>query len=159
MCYLEHITPTGACRLCLVEIEGYPKPMASCVTYAIDGMNVFTDTELVKKERNRAMEFVLIKHPLDCPVCDKAGECMLQDTAYAFGINEEHVKSTKPHKPVFDWNMIIHDANLCVLCERCVKVCHEITGNSALKIEERGFNNLIVTAKGDRLECDFADYV
>lgn len=155
MCYLEHITPTGACRLCLVEVEGYPKPMAACVTYAMDGMKVYTDTEEVKKHRNRMMEFILIKHPLDCPVCDKAGECMLQDTAYSFGIKEESVKSQKPNKPVFDWNMIIHDANLCVLCERCVKVCHEITGNSALKIENRGFNNLIVPAKGDTLNCDF----
>ncbi|MCA1980332.1 MAG: (2Fe-2S)-binding protein, partial [Calditerrivibrio sp.] len=155
MCYLEHITPTGACRLCLVEVEGYPKPMASCVTYAIDGMKVFTNTDEVKKQRNRMMEFILIKHPLDCPVCDKAGECMLQDTAYAFGIKEESVKSQKPNKPVFDWNMIIHDANLCVLCERCVKICHEITGNSALKIEDRGFNNLIVPAKGETLNCDF----
>lgn len=154
MCYLEHITPTGACRLCLVEVEGYPKPMAACVTYAVDGMKVYTDTEEVKKQRNRMMEFILIKHPLDCPVCDKAGECMLQDTAYSFGIKEESVKSQKPNKPVFDWNMIIHDANLCVLCERCVKICHEITGNSALKIEDRGFNNLIVP-KGDTLNCDF----
>ncbi|MGC8925843.1 MAG: 2Fe-2S iron-sulfur cluster-binding protein [Calditerrivibrio sp.] len=155
MCYLEHITPTGACRLCLVEVEGYPKPMAACVTYAVDGMKVYTDTEEVKKHRNRMMEFILIKHPLDCPVCDKAGECMLQDTAYSFGIKEESVKSQKPNKPTFDWNMIIHDANLCVLCERCVKICHEITGNSALKIENRGFNNLIVPSKGDTLNCDF----
>ncbi|MEF3255820.1 MAG: (2Fe-2S)-binding protein, partial [Deferribacterales bacterium] len=155
MCYLEHITPTGACRLCLVEVDGYPKPMAACVTYAIEGMKVYTDTEEVKKNRNKMMEFILIKHPLDCPVCDKAGECMLQDTAYAFGIKEESVKSEKPNKPVFDWKMIIHDANLCVLCERCVKICHEITGNSALKIEDRGFNNIIVPAKGDTLNCDF----
>jgi len=155
MCYLEHITPTGACRLCLIEVEGYPKPMAACVTYAVDGMVVYTDTEEVKKHRNRMMEFILIKHPLDCPVCDKAGECMLQDTAYSFGITEESVKSQKPNKPIFDWNMIIHDANLCVLCERCVKICHEITGNSALKIENRGFNNLIVPAKGETLNCDF----
>ncbi|MCX8083808.1 MAG: 2Fe-2S iron-sulfur cluster-binding protein [Calditerrivibrio sp.] len=155
MCYLEHITPTGACRLCLVEVEGYSKPMAACVTYAVDGMKVLTDTEEVRKQRNRMMEFILIKHPLDCPVCDKAGECMLQDTAYSFGIREESVKSQKPNKPVFDWSMIVHDANLCILCERCVKVCHEITGNSALKIEDRGFNNIIVPVKGETLNCDF----
>lgn len=155
MCYLKDITPTGACRLCLVEVEGLEKPVASCVTYAIDGMKVYTDTETVWKQRKRNLEFILIKHPLDCPVCDKAGECMLQDTTYEFGINEESVKSTKPNKPKFDWDMIIHDANLCVLCERCVKVCHEIAGCSALKIEERGFNNLITTVNESGLDCDF----
>lgn len=155
MCYLDKITPTGACRLCLVEIEGLDKPAAACVTYALDGMKVFTDTEKVMKDRKRMLDFVLIKHPLDCPICDKAGECMLQDTAYEFGINEESVPSEKPDKPVFDWNFIINDTNLCVMCERCVKVCHEITGCSALKIEERGFNNIINTTDGTELSCDF----
>ncbi|MGA1862920.1 molybdopterin-dependent oxidoreductase [Deferribacter thermophilus] len=155
MCYLKDITPTGACRLCLVEVEGIEKPVASCVTYAIDGMKVYTDTETVWKQRKRNLEFILIKHPLDCPVCDKAGECMLQDTTYEFGINEESIKSVKPNKPKFDWEMIVHDANLCVLCERCVKICHEVAGCSALKIEERGFNNLITTVKESGLDCDF----
>lgn len=155
MCYLDKITPTGACRFCLVEIEGIDKPAAACVTYAMDGMKVFTDTEKVIKDRKRMMDFVLIKHPLDCPICDKAGECMLQDMAYEFGINEESVPSVKPDKAVFDWNFIINDTNLCVMCERCVKVCHEITGCSALKIEERGFNNIINTTDGAELDCDF----
>jgi len=155
MCYLKEITPTGACRLCLVEIEGVDKPAAACVTYAIEGMKVYTDTEKVKKDRKRMLDFVLIKHPLDCPVCDKAGECMLQDTAYEFGINEESVSSEKFNKPVFDWGFIINDTNLCIMCERCVKVCHEITGCSALKIEERGLNNIINTTTGGALSCDF----
>jgi len=155
MCYLEHITPTGACRLCLIEIEGVCKPVAACVTYALDGMKVKTDTEKVVKNRKKMMEFVLMKHPLDCPVCDKAGECMLQDTAYDFGIKEETFKTEKPKKPKFDWEMIIHDANLCVLCERCVKLCHEVAGCSALEIQERGFENIINTKDGANLNCDF----
>lgn len=155
MCYLEHITPTGACRLCLIEIEGVAKPVAACVTYAIDGMKVKTNTEKVVKNRKKMMEFVLMKHPLDCPVCDKAGECMLQDTAYSFGIKEETFKTEKPAKPKFDWDMIIHDANLCVLCERCVKLCHEVAGCSALEIQERGFENIINTKNGANLSCDF----
>jgi len=96
-----------------------------------------------------------MKHPLDCPVCDKAGECMLQDTAYGFGIKEETFKTEKPNKPKFDWEMIIHDANLCVLCERCVKLCHEVAGCSALEIQERGFENIINTKDGANLSCDF----
>ncbi len=155
MCYLEHITPTGACRLCLVEIEGYSKPMAACVTYAIDGMKVKTDTEMVIKDRNQMMDFILMKHPLDCPVCDKAGECMLQDTAFEFGITEETVSVPKPQKEIKVWNKIVHNENLCILCERCVKICHELTGRSALKIEERGFNNYIATVDPNGLDCDF----
>ena len=155
MCYLEHITPTGACRLCLVEIEGYSKPMAACVTYAVDGMKIKTDTEMVIEDRKQMMDFILMKHPLDCPVCDKAGECMLQDTAFQFGITEETVSVPKPQKEIRIWNKIIHNENLCILCERCVKICHELTGRSALKIEERGFNNYITTADPNGLDCDF----
>jgi NADH dehydrogenase/NADH:ubiquinone oxidoreductase subunit G len=155
MCYLEQVTPTGACRLCLVEIEGVEKPVAACVTYALDNMRVKTDTEKVIKHRKKMMEFVLMKHPLDCPVCDKAGECMLQDTAYAFGITEETFKTEKPQKPKFDWDMIVHDANLCILCERCVKLCHEVAGCSALEIQQRGFENIINTKDGGKLDCDF----
>lgn len=155
MCYLEHISPTGACRLCLVDVEGIDKSVAACVTYAIDGMNVFTDTEKALKNRKKMMEFVLMKHPLDCPICDKAGECMLQDTAYSFGIKDEAFKTGKPQKTKSDWKMFIHDPNLCVLCERCVKLCHEVEGVSALKIENRGFDNFIAPAMGDDLVCDF----
>ena len=155
MCYLEQVTPTGACRLCLVEIDGVDKPVAACVTYAIDEMKVQTDTEKVVKHRKKMMEFVLMKHPLDCPVCDKAGECMLQDTAYSFGITEETFKTEKPQKPKYDWDMIVHDANLCILCERCVKLCHEVAGCSALEIQERGFENIINTKHKGKLDCDF----
>lgn len=155
MCYLEHITPTGACRLCLVDVDGIDKSVAACVTYAIDGMIVHTDTEKAQKNRKKMMEFVLMKHPLDCPICDKAGECMLQDTAYSFGMKEEAFQTGKPQKPKSDWDMIIHDPNLCVLCERCVKVCHEVEGMSALKIENRGFDNFIAPTMGEKLVCDF----
>ncbi len=155
MCYLKHITPTGACRLCLVEVEGLCKPVAACVTYAIDGMKVKTDTEDVIFHRKQMMDFILMKHPLDCPVCDKAGECMLQDTAYEFGITEETAKVEKPKKEIKVWNKILHNENLCILCERCVKICHEITAQSAYKIEERGFNNFITTTDPAGLNCDF----
>lgn len=155
MCYLKHVTPTGACRLCLVEVEGFDKPMAACVTYAMDGMKVNTDTKEVIAHRKQMMDFILMKHPLDCPTCDKAGECMLQDTAYDFGIMEETVSVPKPEKEIKVWNKIIHNENLCILCEKCVKICHEVTGRSALKIEERGFNNYITTVDEDGLNCDF----
>lgn len=155
LCYLKDITPTGACRLCLVQVEGAGRLQAACVTYAKDGMKVETDNEHIWKNRKDMLDFILIKHPLDCPVCDKAGECELQDTAFEFGMTEEMVTSDKPKDPLADWNKIVYNSNLCVLCEKCIKSCHEMTGCSALKMEDRGFYNHVTPAKGDTLKCDF----
>lgn len=158
LCYLKEITPTGACRLCLIEVDGVKKPLAACVTYAVEGMSVKTDTEMVKTNRKMMLDFILAKHPLDCPVCDKAGECLLQDTAYELGVSSQVVPTEKPEDPVKDWEMFFYNQNLCVLCERCVKVCHEITGCSALKMEDRGFFNHIIPTKGansNTLGCDY----
>lgn len=155
LCYLKDVTPTGACRLCLVQVEGAGRLQAACVTYAKDGMKVQTDNEHIWKNRKDMLDFILIKHPLDCPVCDKAGECELQDTAFEFGMKEEMVSSDKPKEPIVKWNKIVYNSNLCVLCEKCIKSCHEMTGCSALKMEDRGFYNHVAPAKGDTLACDF----
>ncbi|WP_265820812.1 molybdopterin-dependent oxidoreductase [Geovibrio ferrireducens] len=155
LCYLKEITPIGACRLCLVQVDGAKRLQAACVTYAMDGMKVETDNEYIWTHRKQMLDFILIKHPLDCPVCDKAGECMLQDTAYEFGMMTEKVSSEKPKDPKANWNKIVYNSNLCVLCERCIKSCHEMTGCSALKMEDRGFYNHVVPSEGDTLNCDF----
>lgn len=155
LCYLKDITPTGACRLCLVEVDGAERLQASCVTYAKDGMVVDTENERVWENRKRMLDFILIKHPLDCPICDKAGECELQNTAYAFGMVDEIVTSDKPKDPILTWNKIVYNQNLCVLCEKCIKSCHEMTGCSALKMDQRGFFNHVTPSRGDTLKCDF----
>lgn len=155
LCYLKDVTPTGACRLCLVQVEGADRLQAACVTYAKEGMNVETENDHIWKNRKDMLDFILIKHPLDCPVCDKAGECELQDTAFEFGMKEEQVSSEKPDEPIVKWNKIVYNSNLCVLCEKCMKSCHEMTGCSALKMEDRGFYNHVTPAKGDTLGCDF----
>jgi len=155
LCYLKDVTPTGACRLCLVQVEGAARLQAACVTYAKDGMKVETENEFIWKNRKDMLDFILIKHPLDCPVCDKAGECELQDTAFEFGMKEEMVSSEKPQEPIVRWNKIVYNSNLCVLCEKCIKSCHEMTGCSALAMEDRGFYNHVTPAKGDTLNCDF----
>lgn len=155
LCYLKDVTPTGACRLCLVQVEGAARLQAACVTYAKDGMKVETDNDYIWKNRKDMLDFILIKHPLDCPVCDKAGECELQDTAFEFGMKEEMLSSDKPADPVVKWNKIVYNSNLCVLCEKCIKSCHEMTGCSALGMDDRGFYNHVTPAKGDTLKCDF----
>jgi NADH dehydrogenase/NADH:ubiquinone oxidoreductase subunit G len=155
LCYMKEVTPIGACRLCLVQVDGAERLQAACVTYAMDGMKVETDNDYIWTHRRQMLDFILIKHPLDCPVCDKAGECMLQDTAYEFGMMGEKVSSEKPNDPKAYWNKIVYNSNLCVLCERCIKSCHEMTGCSALKMEDRGYFNHVVPAKGETLNCDF----
>lgn len=155
LCYLKDLTPTGACRLCLVEVDKAERLQAACVTYAKDGMVVDTENERVWKNRKEMLDFILIKHPLDCPICDKAGECELQNTAYSFGMMDEIVTSDKPKDPILTWNKIVYNRNLCVLCEKCIKSCHEMTGCSALKMEDRGFFNHVTPTRGDTLKCDF----
>jgi NADH dehydrogenase/NADH:ubiquinone oxidoreductase subunit G len=155
LCYLKDVTPTGACRLCLVQVDGAARLQAACVTYAKDGMKIETDNDYVWKNRKDMLDFILIKHPLDCPICDKAGECELQDTAFEFGMREEMVTSEKPAEPIVKWNKIVYNSNLCVLCEKCMKSCHEMTGCSALAMDDRGFYNHVVPSKGDTLACDF----
>ena len=113
LCYLKDVTPTGACRLCLVQVEGAGRLQAACVTYAKDGMKVETDNDHIWKNRKDMLDFILIKHPLDCPVCDKAGECELQNTAFEFGMKAEMVSSDKPKDPVVKWNKIV-----CIIIEQ-----------------------------------------
>jgi NADH dehydrogenase/NADH:ubiquinone oxidoreductase subunit G len=154
LCYYHKIKPTGACRLCLVEIENCKDLAAACETYAVDGMSVLRDTPEVVKERAKSLEQVLIKHPLDCPICDKGGECLLQDVTYKLGIKETNIILPKPAWPLKEWGLILYNQNLCVLCERCTKLCHTVNGTSALHIEGNAFDCKI-SPKENPLMCDF----
>lgn len=154
LCYYHKLKPTGACRLCLVEVEGDVGLTAACETYAIDGMRIFRDTPEVIKYRTKSLEQVLIKHPLDCPVCDKGGECLLQDITYKLGIQQTELILEKPEKPLKEWGLILYNQNLCVLCERCTKLCHTVNGSSALKLEGNAFECRI-TPEIEPLLCDF----
>ena len=154
LCYHHKLKPTGACRLCLVEVEGHVDLAAACETYAIDDMKIFRDTPEVIKHRTKSLEQVLIKHPLDCPVCDKGGECLLQDITYKLGIKQTELLLEKPEKPLKEWGLILYNQNLCVLCERCTKLCHTVNGSSALKLEGNAFECRI-TPEIEPLLCDF----
>jgi len=92
LCYHPKLLPIGSCRLCLVEIEGYEKPVASCTTPVVDAMKVTTQSEKLLALRKEAIQFMLVNHPLDCPICDKGGECRLQDLAFEFGLDQEVFK-------------------------------------------------------------------
>ena len=132
--------PVGACRMCLVEIEGIPKLQTACSTPVRDGMVVYTRTDRVKEAQNAVVEFLLVNHPLDCPVCDKGGECPLQDIAMGWGPGRSRVTDPKRHfqKPMPLSPLVRIDRERCILCYRCVRFSQEVAEDEQLQLLERG---------------------
>ncbi|MGD9736544.1 MAG: NADH-quinone oxidoreductase subunit NuoG [Solirubrobacterales bacterium] len=139
--------PVGACRMCLVEIEGIPKLQTSCSTPVRDGMVVHTRTEQVKHAQNAVVEFLLVNHPLDCPVCDKGGECPLQDVTQGWGPGKSRVIDEKRHfeKPIELSPLVAIDRERCILCYRCVRFSQEISEDSQLQLLDRGDRTFVGT--------------
>jgi NADH-quinone oxidoreductase subunit G len=154
-CYYEGMSLQAACRMCLVEIEKAPKLMAACVVPVAEGMVVKTESEPVVKARKTTLEFLLTNHPLDCPVCDKGGECELQDMVFRYGVGESRFTEVKHHVPEKQWSPVVfYDGPRCILCYRCVRVCDEGMGVGALGVVNRGVASEIAPSHGDHLECD-----
>jgi NADH-quinone oxidoreductase subunit G len=139
--------PVGACRMCLVEVEGIPKLQTSCSTPVRDGMVVHTRTEQVKEAQNAVVEFLLVNHPLDCPVCDKGGECPLQDITMGWGPGKSRVTDPKRHfeKPLPLSPLVAIDRERCILCYRCVRFSQEVSEDSQLQLLERGDRTYVGT--------------
>ncbi len=139
--------PVGACRMCLVEIEGIPKLQTSCSTPVRDGMVVHTRTEQVKHAQSAVVEFLLVNHPLDCPVCDKGGECPLQDITQGWGPGKSRMTDEKRHfeKPVELSPLVAIDRERCILCYRCVRFSQEVSEDSQLQLLERGDRTFVGT--------------
>jgi formate dehydrogenase alpha subunit len=156
LCFLKKISPTGACRICVVEVEGSDKPMTACNTLVIEGMVVTTQTEKLQKIRRQVMQLLLVNHPLDCPVCDAGGECDLQNSCYALEVDRQRFEGENlNHDPINNWPLIQQVPSRCILCEKCVKVCHELVGASALKVHRAGEAAYIDTIDGSPLNCEF----
>jgi NADH-quinone oxidoreductase subunit G len=157
-CYHPGLSIAGQCRLCMVDIEKTPRPTIACNTPAADGMVVWTETERVKETRRSVMEFHLINHPLDCPVCDQAGECWLQIYYMQHGLYEPRMADDKVHKPkaVPLGRHVILDAERCILCSRCVRFCDEITGTGELGIFHRGDHSEIGLFPGRTLDNPYS---
>ena len=154
-CYYEGYSLQAACRMCLVEVEKMPKMQVACTLVATPGMVVHTDTEQVRQARKYTLEFLLINHPLDCPVCDKGGECELQDMVFRYGAGESRYTETKLHVDEQQWSPVVfYDGPRCILCFRCVRACDEGMGVGALGVVNRGAMSLIAPNQGDHLECD-----
>lgn len=154
-CYYPGLSLQAACRMCLVEVEKAPKLQTACTLTAMEGMIVRTDTAQVHAARKGMLEFLLANHPLDCPVCDKGGECELQDMAFRYGTDSSRFIEEKLHQPEEKWSeAVYYDAPRCILCFRCVRVCDEGMGVKALGVGQRGVNSVIIPNREDHLECE-----
>src|SRR5438067_1058439 len=142
--------PVGACRMCRVEIEGMAKLQTACSTAVKDGMVVVTTSEQVKRAQNAVVEFLLVNHPLDCPVCDKGGECPLQDISYGWGAGRSRFIEPKRHfkKPIELSPLVAIDRERCILCYRCVRFSQEISEDYQLVFLERGDHTYVGTHDG-----------
>ena len=140
-CYHERLSVAGNCRMCLVEVEKAPKPIASCAYPVADGMKVFTDSPMVRNGRRGVMEFLLINHPLDCPICDQGGECDLQDQAMAFGHDSSRYQEEKRVvKDKYMGPLVKTIMTRCIQCTRCIRFATEIAGVPELGATNRGEN-------------------
>src|ERR1700722_9068610 len=154
-CYYEGYSLQAACRMCLVEVEKMPKLQVACTLPVGPGMVVKTNTPQVVAARKSTLEFLLTNHPLDCPVCDKGGECELQYMVCSYGAAESRFIDTKVHVDEQQWSPVVfYDGPRCILCFRCVRVCNEGMGVGALGVINRGVHSLIAPNDGDHLECD-----
>ncbi|MBI4460355.1 MAG: (2Fe-2S)-binding protein, partial [Acidobacteria bacterium] len=154
-CYYPGLSLQAACRMCLVEIEKTPKLQTACTTPVGEGMIVRTQTPQVVEARRSMLEFLLANHPLDCPVCDKGGECELQDMVFRYGAAGSRFLEQKRHVPEQKWSTVVYfDAPRCFLCYRCVRVCGEGMDVWALGVVNRGAHSEIAPNHGDHLDCE-----
>ena len=156
-CYHEKLSIAGNCRMCLVEIEKSPKPVASCAMPIAEGMNIKTNTEKVEKARKGVMEFLLANHPLDCPVCDQGGECDLQDQSMFYGIDKTRYKENKREVPdKYMGPLIKTQMTRCIHCTRCIRFATEVAGVTELGAIGRGEDMQITTYLEKSMESELS---
>lgn len=157
LCYAKKLLPFGACRVCLVEVEQMKgRLIPSCTTPVTEGMVVTTISDEIRKVRKTVLEFLLVNHVVECPVCDKGGECDLQELTYAYGVVTNRFSGEKFDLPKDEVNPLLErNMNRCVLCGKCVRVCDEVVGFGSYSFINRGFETKIATAYDRGLNCEF----
>jgi NADH-quinone oxidoreductase subunit G len=159
-CYHPGLTPEGNCRMCLVEVAGMRKPVPSCMTPVAENMEVLTDSDMARAAQADVLEFMLTNHPLDCPICDKSGECMLQDHSYGHGKDHSRMVEPKELKPTEDLGAdVLIWGNRCIVCTRCVRFCKDVAGTGELTVVHRGDHSVISVFPDYPLENDIAGNV
>lgn len=147
LCYDPRLKPQGACRLCLVEVEGMPEAVASCITRAADGMKIITSSSHVNELVRLNLELIISDHPMDCMTCESCGSCALQDLAYMYDIKEATFEGKRHEKKILEDNpFIFRDNEKCILCGRCIRMCDNVVGANAIGYAGRGFECEVVPA-------------
>ena len=150
MCYLTKVLPIGSCRMCMVKVDGVDGFILSCQEKATDGAVIYTQTDTLYKERQNIMKLYGVNHPLECGVCDKSGECDLQNKTTEFDIKEQNFTARDQARPVENWGHVSYDPSLCIMCEKCVRVSTEITGDEALQVKFGGYSSSIINVKKEK---------
>ncbi|HIO70333.1 MAG TPA: 2Fe-2S iron-sulfur cluster binding domain-containing protein, partial [Campylobacterales bacterium] len=128
MCYISKVSPIASCRLCVVEVKGVDGFVLSCQTPPTEGIEVFTNSPELFQHRQNIMKLYNVNHPLECGVCDKSGECELQNKTLEFGVQSQEFSAKEQYRPIRNWGKIQYDPSLCIMCERCVSTCNEAIG-------------------------------
>ncbi len=158
LCYHKAFVPEGTCRMCLIEIEGIPKLELACSTVVREGMKVSTKSDRVIEARKGVLECLLAEHPIDCPICDKAGECKLQDYYEEYGLFQSEFKETKEkrEKRIELGKNLIHDQERCVLCRRCVRFLSEVTKTGEMGVFQRGIHAEVSIYEGVLIDNNYS---
>lgn len=155
MCYISKTSPCASCRMCVVEANGVDGFVLSCNTPPTEGIEIRTNTPELELERTNIMKLYDVNHPLECGVCDKSGECDLQNKTLEFNINRQNFSARDQLRDVKNWGIISYDESLCIMCEKCVHVCNEVIGDDAIDIEFGGYSSRIIPKNSDLLDCTF----
>ena len=157
-CWHKHLSVAANCRMCLVEVEGINKLLPSCQTTCNENMIVHTENERVKGAQKAVNEFLLINHPIDCPICDQAGECKLQNYYMKYQLGSSPMNDKKVSKPRLEilGDTILYNAERCIMCTRCVRFMDEVAQDRQLGIFNRGDHTVIGTMPGKKLDSPYS---
>jgi len=159
MCYLTKVLPIASCRMCVVEVEGVDGMILSCQEKAVDGAVITTNNDSLFKERQNIMKLYDVNHPLQCGVCDKSGECELQNKTLEFKVDSQNFMAKDQYRPVQNWGRVSYDPSLCIMCEKCVRVSNEITGNELLEVKMGGYGSTIINHNPEANEASLGESV
>lgn len=153
MCYLAKTTPNASCRMCVVEVKDVDGFVLSCNTPPVEGAEISTDSEALFKERQNIMKLYNVNHPLQCGVCDKSGECDLQNNTLEFELDEQSFANKDQGRKKKKWGVLSYDPGLCIMCEKCTSVCNQIVGSEALYIKPGGYSSVIDNHYASCIQC------
>ena len=155
MCYISKTTPCASCRMCVVEADGVDGYVLSCNTPPTEGINITTNNAELEQERTNIMKLYDVNHPLECGVCDKSGECDLQNKTLEFNVTQQNFTARDQARSIEEWGLINYDPALCIMCEKCVHVCNEVIGDDAIDVKFGGYSSSIIPKNAETLDCTF----